>query len=172
MIATNYFIKRKIQSLAAEAPLRKHASCSLNEAAHILVMYDAAESEQVKPLIVRLKQLKVQVHTCVYCAGLLPEGLPDDALIVDKNKLSVFGFPDATLTETFKAIPADILIDLTAPSDYPMHYLMLLHPSLFKAGFKYSEQSLHDLSVSITDRKDIRQLSDLLLHYLETIHTK
>ena len=41
MRLTNYFIKKKVQSLASGAAGRKHEFCALEDAGHILVLYQA-----------------------------------------------------------------------------------------------------------------------------------
>ena len=172
MKLTNYFLKKKIATLAAEAPRRKHGSCSLREAKDVLVMYDAADAAEMKSLLDALAKEKLNVHACIYGAPSDRTKAPDGALFVDPNKLSVLGFPKPSVVTACHAIPADLLIDLTSSASLPMHYLMLQHPSPFKIGLKYGRQTLHDFSICVTDRKNISQLSEILLHYLKDIHTK
>ena len=45
MRLTNYFIKKKVQSLASGAAGRKHEFCALEDADHILVLYQANDRE-------------------------------------------------------------------------------------------------------------------------------
>lgn len=47
MRLTNYLIKKKVQSLAAGAAGRKHESCTLEEAGHVLVLYQADDREMI-----------------------------------------------------------------------------------------------------------------------------
>ena len=47
MRLTNYFIKKKVQSLASGAASRKHEFCTLEDAGHILVLYQAKDGELV-----------------------------------------------------------------------------------------------------------------------------
>ena len=51
MRLTNYFIKKKVQSLAFGAASRKHGFCSLEDAGHILVLYQADDHELVEPCL-------------------------------------------------------------------------------------------------------------------------
>ena len=140
MRLTNYFIKKKVQSLASEAASRKHEFCTLEDAGHILVLYQANDHELVKPCldVLRKKNKKVQ----------------------------------AAVVERFRTIKADILIDLTRPDCYPMQYLMLQHPCGFKVGVKHADIDLYDLSISVTEREDIKHLFEHILFYLQAIRSK
>ena len=62
MRLTNYFIKKKVQSLASGAAGRKHEFCALEDAGHILVLYQANDRELVEPCldVLRKKNKKVQ----------------------------------------------------------------------------------------------------------------
>ena len=51
MRLTNYFIKKKVQSLASGAAGRKHEFCALEDAGHILVLYQANDRELVEPCL-------------------------------------------------------------------------------------------------------------------------
>ena len=53
MRLTNYFIKKKVQSLASGAAGRKHEFCALEDAGHILVLYQANDRELVWTSCVR-----------------------------------------------------------------------------------------------------------------------
>ena len=61
MRLTNYFIKKKVQSLASGAAGRKHEFCALEDAGHILVLYQANDRELVEPCldVLRKKNKKV-----------------------------------------------------------------------------------------------------------------
>ena len=56
MRLTNYFIKKKVQSLAFGAASRKHGFCSLEDAGHILVLYQADDHELVEPCLEVLRK--------------------------------------------------------------------------------------------------------------------
>ena len=145
MRLTNYFIKKKVQSLASGAAGRKHEFCALEDAGHILVLYQANDRELVEPCLDVLRKKNKKVQACVY----------------------VTGDPEADAS-----VKADILIDLTRPDCYPMQYLMLQHPCRFKVGVKHADIDLYDLSISVTEREDIKHLFEHILFYLQAIRSK
>ena len=69
MRLTNYFIKKKVQSLASGAAGRKHEFCALEDAGHILVLYQANDRELVEPCLDVLRKKNKKVQACVYVTG-------------------------------------------------------------------------------------------------------
>ena len=171
---TNYFIKKKIQALVSDAGGRPHRSLSLDEARSLLVLYNIEDHEDVMRALEPLRKAKKDIKTCVY----VPSGgadIPfDDSNIPVhiKNDLNAWGFPSDSVLEKVGALKADILIDLTRPDCYPMQYLMLQHPCGFKVGVKHADIDLYDLSISVTEREDIKHLFEHILFYLQEIRSK
>lgn len=173
MRLTNYFIKKKVQSLAFGAASRKHGFCSLEDAGHILVLYQADDHELVEPCLEVLRKKNKKVQTCVYVSGdPLPEMVAPYTPIHATKDVNTWQVPTDAVLEQFKTIKADILIDLTRPDCYPMQYLMLQHPCGFKVGVKNAGIDLYDLSISVTEREDIKHLFEHILFYLQAIRSK
>ena len=133
MRLTNYFIKKKVQSLASGAAGRKHEFCALEDAGHILVLYQANDRELVEPCLDVLRKKNKKVQACVYVTGD-PEADASCIPVHAKKDVNVWQVPSDVVLERFKTVKADILIDLTRPDCYPMQYLMLQHPCRFKVG--------------------------------------
>lgn len=171
MKLTDYFIKKKINNLIQESPGRKHESRTVAKINHAIIMYQDTSRQAVLPVIEYFRQEKKQLTECIYLsAGGPDDKWPKDALLFDPVKqTNPLYYPHADLVKKFLALPADLLIDLTPPDCYLMHYLMLQHPCPFKVGIKYGEQTMHDLSLSITDNKDMRELAKQLLFYLQSV---
>ena len=70
MRLTNYFIKKKVQSLASGAAGRKHEFCALEDAGHILVLYQANDRELVEPCLDVLRKKNKKVQACVYVPAI------------------------------------------------------------------------------------------------------
>ena len=173
MRLTNYFIKKKVQSLASGAASRKHEFCTLEDAGHILVLYQANDSELVEPCLDVLRKKNKKVQACVYVTGdLAPETDASYIPVHAKKDVSTWLVPSDAVLERFRTIKADILIDLTRPDCYPMQYLMLQHPCGFKVGVKPADIDLYDLSISVTEREDIKHLFEHILFYLQEIRSK
>lgn len=173
MRLTDYFIKKKVQSLASGAANRKHAFCTLEEASHILVLYQANDRELVEPCLDILRKKNKKVQACVYVSDNPVAEMGASAVWVHAKKdLNIWQVPSDDLLERFKAIKADILIDLTHSDCYPMQYLMLQHPCGFKVGGKHADIDLYDLSISVTEREDIQHLFEHILFYLQAIRSK
>lgn len=173
MRLTNYFIKKKVQSVAIDASNRKHESCALEDAHHILVLYQANDRELVEPCLDLLRKKNKKVQPCVYYLdGSTSESEASHTVIHAKKDLNMWQIPSGVAVERFKAIKADILIDLTPFDCYPMQYLMLQHPCGFKVGITHADLDLYDLSISVTEREDIKHLFEHILFYLQAIRSK
>lgn len=63
-----------MQSLLPGAASRKHEFCTLEDAGHILVLYQANDGELVEPCLDVLRKKNKKVQACVYVTGdLAPE---------------------------------------------------------------------------------------------------
>lgn len=172
MKLTRYFIKKKVQLLASTAPSRKHAFCSLEEATRILVLYQAEDSGVVEPCLETLRMKQKQVSVCVYVsAGTIPEADDSHMYLRENEDLDMWFVPNADSINRFNALAADILIDLTHTDCYPMQALLLQHPCSFRVGAKH-ERELYDLTISVTERNDIKHLFGHILFYLQSIRSK
>ena len=136
MRLTNYFIKKKVQSLASGAAGRKHEFCALEDAGHILVLYQANDRELVEPCLDVLRKKNKKVQACVYVTGD-PEA--------DASCIPVHAKKDVNVWQ---------------------------HPCRFKVGVKHADIDLYDLSISVTEREDIKHLFEHILFYLQAIRSK
>lgn len=168
---TNYFIKKSVRKLAEESLRDPHHSVPYEQVRSVLLLYDAADHSTLQQRLDVLRAERKQLHTCVFVGkGETVEGLSPSALVVEETALSRWGFPSEELVNQVSALPADLLIDLTRPSCYPMQYLALRHPSTFKVGIKYPGQDWYDLGLARIAETDIAILFDQMLYYLRTIH--
>ena len=171
MRLTNYFIKKKVQSLASGAAGRKHEFCALEDAGHILVLYQANDRELVEPCLDVLRKKNKKVQACVYVTGD-PEADASCIPVHAKKDVNVWQVPSDVVLERFKTVKADILIDITRPGCYALQYIALRHPSAFKVGIKYPGQEWYDLGLTVTDKDDIQYLFGQILFYLRSIRAK
>ncbi|MDR0994776.1 MAG: hypothetical protein LBL81_00620 [Tannerella sp.] len=177
MIFQNFFLKRKIQTLLKEAPQRKPHFCSLYEADDILIVFNIKDREEVLRCVERLKSSEKEIHLCAF----LPKrknkkkatyDTDPSWLLVDEDASDAQGLPQEATCQAFFDLPADLLIDLTRPEDYMMHYLELKHSSSFKVGNKSILRSFFDMTVTMKDGDDIAQYFEYILFYLQTIRSK
>ena len=66
---TSYFIKKKVQILAAAERQRSHRSLPFEQVKSILILYNAADHEALQEGIKRLKAAHKQVQTCLFVAS-------------------------------------------------------------------------------------------------------
>lgn len=167
---TNYFIKKKVQALAAQTANRSHHSISLNEARSLLVLYNDEDRNEVNIALDPLRE-QMDIHTCVYIPSKTSDAIPDDKTVpvYSKDSLNAWGFPSETLLDKTSAINADILIDITRPGCFALQYIALKHPCTFKVGIKYQGQEWYDLALAITDNNDIQFLFEQIVYYLRSI---
>lgn len=174
MNITDFFIKRGVRKLAANPGSRRHCFRSLKEAHDIVVFYEAKDVEEIEPCLETLRMLKKNVTACVYSSVETPADFPDSYVIANSVKdFSFLRFPKHQIIQKVNAMKTDMLIDLTGKNCYPMHYLMLQHPSTFKIGLKRGhEQDMYDLTIAVTDRDDMMYLFGQIIFYLQTIRSK
>ncbi len=173
MILTNYYIKKKINSLAKQAPFREHSYCALQQAQDVLLVYSAEDREQIRECIKKLRDQGKNVYGCMY----LPTGKPYETdtthlQVKEETDTDLFLLPKGEVMAKFKELPADILIDLSRSSEYAMHYLVLSHSALLKVGKKHGEQAMHDISLLVGPEDNVGELFDHIVFYLQTIRGK
>lgn len=172
MKLTNHFIRKKVKALAGAKKRQSHF-CTLKDARHILVLFNAEDSEFVEPCLETLRMMHKHINVCMYVSGeTVPEVDPSYMVIHAKTDLDMCYMPNNEVVKKFNARDADILIDLTRANNYVMQYLLLQHPGTFKAGARSSELDLYDLTISVTEKADIKHIFGHILFYLQTIRSK
>lgn len=171
---TDYFIKKGVNRLINNPTNRNHRFLSLKEAHDILIFYETKDRDEIEPCLETLRMLRKNVQVCLFSSGkVLPEEKASYLIIEDGKDINRLGYPTTNINKKVNAIKADILIDLTRKNCYPMKYLMLQHPSIFKIGLKRgNEQDIYDLAISVTDREDMMYLFGQIIFYLQTIRSK
>lgn len=172
MKLTNFFIQKKIQDLAKETTARTARFCSLSDAGDVIVVFHLKDKEEVMVCVEKLREFIQNVHLCAYVPKKNKDEAVNDWLYIFEDELDSKGIPTDSMTERFNMLPADILIDLTRKNNYPMQYLQLKHPSLFKVGNKSFLRDVYDLTIPMTDDVDIKKYFEHLLYYLLTIRSK
>lgn len=173
MRLTNRFIRKKVKELARQTATRRNHFCSLKDARHTLVLFNAEDREEVEPCLEALRKLNKNMNVYVYVSSdAVPEMNPSYGIIHVKTDLDMWYMPTGETLKRFCACGADILIDLTRGNNYAMQYLLLKHPGSFKVGVKNSGADLYDLTISVTEDTDIKHLFDHILFYLQTIRSK
>ncbi|MCC8155176.1 MAG: hypothetical protein LIP01_13890 [Tannerellaceae bacterium] len=173
MILTDYYLRRKINSLAKNAPKRDHRYCTIEQAGDILISYSIEDKEVVHRYMEKLRVLGKNVSGCIY----IPKNKihkPDSTCLQVKegNDTNLLMLPRAELMIKFTELPADILIDLSRPTDHIIHYMVLYHPAKLKVGRKMEGVSLYDISLIENEEDTVEKLSEDILFYLQTIRSK
>jgi hypothetical protein len=176
MILTQFFLNRKIESLAKSASIRPHCYRSLNDIRYILILCEARSWKTVHPCIESLKAMGKTVHVCIFTKKEDETPVWDYAyLLVEAEKdVNLWGFPNTNIRSQLNSLQVDMLLDLTS-GDFPARrYLMLQHPASFKAGAKrLPEENFYDFSIIIKeDTHDISFLFEQILNYLKIIQSK
>lgn len=173
MKLTNHLLRKKVKALAGQSLKRRSSFCALEEARHILVLFNADDRDMVEPCLETLRKIHKQINVCVYVSGdTVPEMNPSYRVIQAKTDLDMWYIPKDEIVKKFNSNEADILIDLTRRNDYVMHYLLLQHPGTFKVGARSNELDLYDLTISLTEEADIKHIFEHILFYLQTIRSK
>lgn len=69
MRLTNHFIRKKVKALAGQSGKRQSNFCTLKDARHILVLFNAEDRDVVEPCLKTLRTLNKNVNVCVYVSG-------------------------------------------------------------------------------------------------------
>lgn len=173
MRGTTYFIRKKVKRLVGEGRKRPGHFCTLQEARRILVLFDAEDRSVVEPCLDTLRRMEKDIRVCMYLSGdAIPEVDSSYQIVQAKRDLNMWYMPPKAVQEKFCACEADILIDLTRGENYVMQYLLLKHPAAFKVGAKSHGLDLYDLTLSVVENTDIKDIFGHLIFYLQTIRSK
>ncbi|GAB6394875.1 MAG: hypothetical protein MdMp024_1187 [Bacteroidales bacterium] len=175
MMCRSFFIKRKIQSLVKKSSVaRQGCFCSLNEAKTFLIVFHIKDKGQVSLCVERLKKLGKKTRLCVFIPKNMKtlEAVDTSWLQVKEELFDSAGLPSKIVCEKFYAVQADVLLDLTRPGDYVMHFLQLMHPASFKVGNKSALRNIFDLIIPMGCDDTIPQYFEYILFYLQTIRSK
>lgn len=173
MRLTNHLIRKKIKELAGRTDKRKSHFCNLKDARQTLVLFNAEDHDVVEPCLETLRMMRKQINVCVYVSGETVKELDPSYMVIQaKTDLDMWYMPKDDVVKKFNAFGADILIDLTRGNNHVMQYLLLQHPGTFKVGARSSELDLYDLTISVTEKADIKHIFGHILFYLQTIRSK
>ena len=175
MILTNYFLKKKIQKLSNNASGRPHQYRSIDDVKNVLFICNAKDWDAGRNCVEQLKSMNKTVSTAIYAPTEkdAPTWYSSYLLLRADKDVNIWGFPDKNIQSQFNNLPADLLLDFSGEQSAAMHYLLLQHPSTFKAGIKHSNNSIYDFSIiPPKDKDDIQYLFGQLLNYLKTIASK
>ncbi|MCD8194478.1 MAG: hypothetical protein LUD74_08050 [Tannerellaceae bacterium] len=175
MKVTNHFIKKKVRELAATAASRPHRFCPLGEARQVVLLFDQDQQQEATACMGLLRAKGKKVYGVIYQpagANTLQELPPGWIAVSEKADLDLWHTPKSEVLSRINALAADILIDLTADGNHPMHYLLLNHPATFKVGISRTGYDLYDLAIVGKEGENIAGLFANMLFYLQTIRSK
>ena len=175
MVLTNFFLKKEIRKLIRKASERPHQYRSLNDIKNILFICDSKDWNVIRGCIEKLKSMNKTVNTAIFATSKkdVPTWYSNYLLLRADRNVDLLGFPEKILQRQFYHLPADLLIDFSSSQVSPLYYMLLKHPSTFKAGIKYSKDSAYDFSIiPPEDNNTIPYLFDQLITYLKTIQSK
>ena len=175
MILTSYFLKKEISKLAKNAASRPHWYRSMDDVKKILFICNSKDWETGRHCVEQLKSLNKSVNTAIYAPTEkdVPTWYSNYLLLRADRDVNLFGFPEKSLQRQFNTLAADLILDFSGEKAPAMYYLLLQHPSTFKAGIKQSENSVYDLSIIPPENSDsVQYLFNQLLNYLKSIASK
>lgn len=93
-------------------------------------------------------------------------------LLLPKD-LDIFFRPKASFVPRFIDDPFDILIDLSSPANFTLHYVASLSKAGFKIGRKIDDRPLpYDLMISTGTDTETQELIDQIVHYTSNLEFK
>jgi len=144
----------------------------------VLFVCDAKDWEEARACIDRLRNMKKTVNTAIYSPNSkdVPTWYSNYLLLRGDSDVTLWGFPDKHLEQQFCALPADLLLDLSGIQTDPMYYMILKHPSEFKAGIKREGKEEYDMAIVPPEEESgaikLTKYFDIIIKYLQTIGSK
>ena len=175
MILTNYFINKEIRKLTEKAVKRPHQYRSIGDIKNILFICNSKDWEAGRHCIEELKKMNMTVNTAIYAPTEkdVPTWYSNYLLLRADKDVDFWGFPEKNIQRQFNALPADLILDFSGEQAPAIYYLLLQHPSTFKAGVKRSENSVYDFSIiPPKDKDNLQYLFDQIINYLKIITSK
>jgi hypothetical protein len=172
MIITQYFLKREIGKLIAQAAERPHQYMSFGDISKILLICHAKDWDVCRTCIEKLKAMKKSVNTALYAPTEkdVPVWVSNYLLLRGDRDVNVWGYPLQSVQRPFLHLSADLIIDFAGEEALPMHYLFLKHAAAFKAGIKRSDNKIYDFAIIPPEENDnIPYLFHQIIDYLKTI---
>jgi hypothetical protein len=148
----------------------------MNDIKSILLICNSKDWDIIRSFIEKLRLMNKTVHTAIFAPTKkdVPPWYSDYQLLRADKDVNLFGFPDKILRKQFNNVHADILIDFVGVQATSMYYMILKHPSTFKAGIKHSEDSIYDFSIipPLEEKDNLLFLFDQIVKYLKIINSR
>ena len=170
-----YFGKRFLRKELAKTT-RKRIPVNLNNAHNIGIIYllnSEDDYNRVSSFTRELqeKRKKVQVlglyqfnRTPVF---YIPKLSYD--LLLPKD-LDIFFRPKANFVKQFMNEEFDVLLDLSSPDNFSLHYIACLSKASFKLGRKIDDRPLpYDIMIDTKSDIDSKELIDQIVHYTDNL---
>jgi len=168
------FIRKKLISLVSDEK-RKTAFKSLNTIHRLLILFDAADYNEIKRFIETLKQKeKKEVVACCYVSKKNPDTTLSDAILLrQKEDMNWMNIPSGAFINKLNQVHYDAVIDLSLNDNLAMEYVLANIHCSFKIGIRKKEFPLYDLTISSSDNDplSIDYFGKQLLHYLKEIRS-
>ncbi len=175
-----FFGKRTLYKEALKVS-RNKKPVNLNNASHIGIIYNLLSEEVYNRVTDFTKQLQDQGKK-VFVIGLynqkraplyyIPK-LSYDLIL--KRDIDLFFRPSGDFVRRFIGEEFDLLIDLSHPDDFPLHYIATLSRARFKIGLKPDDRELpYDIMLEITKDLSFAELVNQMDYYsrsMEFTHT-
>jgi hypothetical protein len=163
---------------------RMPALCSVRDARHIGIIYNATEYvsfEIIKNLVRDLANDSKTVSVLGYVNSKI---LNDNYLyrkgfdFFSRNELNWYYKPISPVVDEFVKEPFDLLINLSIEDHFPIRYIVTLSPATFKAGVYSADDSCLDLMIDMEKERQSMQsetgtqlnfLISQILHYLSIL---
>lgn len=152
---------------------------NLNNAFNIGIIYllsDEEEYNRVTSFTRKLQEQGKKVHVIgLYHYNRIPvfyiPKLSYDLLL--PKDIDMFFRPSAPFVNRFIDDPFDMLIDLSSPDNFTLHYIASLSKAGFKIGRRIDDRALpYDIMIDTSANTPSQELIDLIVHYTSNLEFK
>lgn len=154
----SYFGERAIRKYL-KSHKRKMASCSMDEAKSIGILFDATQSvsfEIIKELVKNIsgKKNTIEILGFVDSKQLIDQYLYRKGFeFFTRSQLNWYYKPNNPSVDDFIKKSFDLLLDLSLDNPFPIRYITMCSAAKFKAGRYYKNQDYLDLMIDIEKEK-------------------
>ena len=174
MSIASYLMKKSISNLP-----RNKGTYNLESAKNIGIIYvpdSQKDTEVIKQFCNKLKEKNKNITVFGFLQNknaLLYQYDEKGYNYVNYKELNFWLEPKTKLTSNFIEQEFDLLINLNISKSFQLNYISAFSKAKLKVGsFKDDTFKSNDLLINITDKDNIKNLIEYIVHYLNIINTK
>lgn len=167
----DFLIKKKISS-AFKNNRRKHALRNMESMHDVLILFSYTDWDVVSQIAQDLEQKGKRILLWTICPrkkNTANPVFPLNVKVIRQDEISFFKILSSSVTDEFKRLSYDTLIDLTTTQSNAFQYLLAQNTSEFCIGISEPDQKIYDFILLKKENETLRETYDQIKFYLNNI---